>query len=787
MTCGGKLADPLPPPVARTLVVFKDAHLLPPQRLPEFEELLRRLAGGGARCVCAVALPLPVPVRAAFGESLGRLRRAGLACHVNLRPLPRHELPALVASLIGAVPEPALTDRLWAMTRGWPVVTATALRTGQDNDLVRVVDRHAYLTPWRGYAKFPEDDALLAPIHRLGRTAWEAAKAAAVLCPLGPALPRLVGEALDVPEAEAAGLLGALVGAGVLRRRAASASWRFRLPFVAVVLRSTLLPFERCRLAALAVHALWAGTAHCRSGDYLADMVADAVPLVDRDRARAELLARAGAPRDAGRRLPWLRAAAELAPDPAERAKILVSHARLCLAHGEAGLAVRSTDLVLRSCADAMPEDALCTVVVTHLTALHESGDSATLERIADERWWPWPGAAFEDAARAVAWSLLGRWREAHEPLASIAPDPAGRLRTIGSVAGLWLGAATGFDDEVRALRAGEVAPDHVGALLVLAEADRAEALLALGPVPLTTAEQAARAFYAGRMDEGLELARTSIATGPPTGCAPDRTVVVHLAAVVQVARGKLARARELVATARARRPALPHLLAVAEAAYEGLLGDVPRGRAIVEAALAQTEADGIVAQTDALWMTLADLAVHCGETGLLPGYLAKVANVASRMGTGRAEIHRLVLQAVVHADPAAAAAALALLRRRGQPLESIIGLERLVRYGIGDPALLSEAYALAGDMDALVTRSRLRTLMRDRGVPVPGRQATVAENERLLAVLVAEGLSNRQIATLLQTSEKSVAGRLSRLFSHAGYRSRVELVTAVLTGRFQA
>ncbi|NUT46072.1 MAG: response regulator transcription factor, partial [Saccharothrix sp.] len=75
----------------------------------------------------------------------------------------------------------------------------------------------------------------------------------------------------------------------------------------------------------------------------------------------------------------------------------------------------------------------------------------------------------------------------------------------------------------------------------------------------------------------------------------------------------------------------------------------------------------------------------------------------------------------------------------------------------------------------------------RARGISVPGRQATVAENESLLAVLVADGLGNKQIATLLGASEKSVEGRLSRLFSRTGYRSRVELAAAMLTGRFKA
>jgi DNA-binding NarL/FixJ family response regulator len=75
---------------------------------------------------------------------------------------------------------------------------------------------------------------------------------------------------------------------------------------------------------------------------------------------------------------------------------------------------------------------------------------------------------------------------------------------------------------------------------------------------------------------------------------------------------------------------------------------------------------------------------------------------------------------------------------------------------------------------------------MRERNVAVPGRQSTVTENERLLAVLVAEGLGNKQLATVLRNSEKSVEGRLSRLFSRTGYRSRVELAMAILSDEFE-
>ncbi|MFF7190253.1 LuxR C-terminal-related transcriptional regulator [Streptomyces sp. NPDC008222] len=73
---------------------------------------------------------------------------------------------------------------------------------------------------------------------------------------------------------------------------------------------------------------------------------------------------------------------------------------------------------------------------------------------------------------------------------------------------------------------------------------------------------------------------------------------------------------------------------------------------------------------------------------------------------------------------------------------------------------------------------------MREAGRTVPGRKQATAENEQILAVLLAEGLTNRHIAAVLGLSEDAVANRLTRLFARTGLRSRTEVVKAVLTGR---
>jgi DNA-binding CsgD family transcriptional regulator len=798
-----RLIDVLPPrETGRTILLIHNAQRLHPAALPAFAATIRRLAGTNTICVCTVALPLPPGTRAAFGTVFAGLRQDGLLRHVTLRPIPAARVASLVTEVLGARPEPSLASRLWELTGGWPAAIVTALEIYRDNGMMELIDQHAYLTGHRAPALSDNDELLLA-IRRRGAAAWNVAKATAVLGPLGAAAPRLIGEALGIGESAAVEQLTLLKNAGTVRYRPAESTWCFRIPLVAAALRSRLGPFERRKLAQIAVTALWSGQARCADPSYLADQLVAAGRMVDRDRSRKELLANAArvAHTNGSLAIPWLRAAAELTADRAEHAGILLSHAQTCIRHGRAELALESSDLVLRGYSDQLPGGRVVPVCYLHLTAIHEAKDMATLEKIAGG-WWPWPGTSLERMiAQAFALSLLGRWRETQTLLddlrrADEAGEMAGYIRYISPVAHLWLGLADEFDADVASLpsrvEAGEEPAGelicHTGALLALGELNRAEALLDATrqfPVTLDVATQAMKAFYEGEADRGLELTRKHLATSSPNGCDAHQTVMFHLAATIHLFRGHLAGSRDLVAIAQSRHPTLPHALAVTEAWQELLLNDAGLARSILGEALRQAEESGIVAFTDLLCANLADLDRTAGHTDRLPGHLIKVEKVASRLGTETAEIRRLTLHALVHTETAAADAALALARRRGQPIEQVILMQRLVRYGLADPALLTEIHSLLGDLEAWLARAQIRLMMREYGVAVPGRQAIVAENERLLAVLITEGLSNTQIARVLLTSEKSVEGRLSRLFARTGYQSRVELATAVLSGEF--
>jgi DNA-binding NarL/FixJ family response regulator len=58
-----------------------------------------------------------------------------------------------------------------------------------------------------------------------------------------------------------------------------------------------------------------------------------------------------------------------------------------------------------------------------------------------------------------------------------------------------------------------------------------------------------------------------------------------------------------------------------------------------------------------------------------------------------------------------------------------------------------------------------------------------LTDAEERLVRLVADGLTNRQIAAAMHYSEKTVEVYLSRVYAKTGCASRVKLVQAVATG----
>jgi DNA-binding CsgD family transcriptional regulator/tetratricopeptide (TPR) repeat protein len=125
-----------------------------------------------------------------------------------------------------------------------------------------------------------------------------------------------------------------------------------------------------------------------------------------------------------------------------------------------------------------------------------------------------------------------------------------------------------------------------------------------------------------------------------------------------------------------------------------------------------------------------------------------------------------------------------------------VVVAEAAVRDGWGDPVpslRRAEAFFAERGFDRIARRCR--ALLGAAGAPVPRRgrgQSAVPERLRAMGVtsreldvlrLVAEGLTNRQIADRLHLSPKTVERHLGSLFDRTGHRSRGELGAFYLGG----
>lgn len=774
-----------------------DAQWLDPHSAAVLEHLVRRLTGTSVRCVCAIRVPAPAEILATGHTALDQLRRDGLARLVHLRPLGTSDVAAMLATACEAKPDARLVTHLRRLTSGLPAALVPVIEQYRRDGSIQVVDGHAYLSPRHHPPTLPANHQLLLSVRRIGELAWSVAKALSVLYPLGDAAPMLISEALDIPEVVACQALRKLTEVGVLCYGRCDRSWRFRVPLLASALSTHLGPYERRHLAKRATIALWQGKAQCAARDYPADQLAAAGKLVDPERARTELLDRATSPAAGNRSERWLRSAAMLSASRSDQARTLLTHAIVSLRHGDYRQTLLSSETIRSELADQLSADERQELGRAHVLALQAIGDVTALDQVADD------ADTEQTIARATALLLRDRWPDGAAVLeASVettgkAPLTAYFHHLLTAQVHLFRGkqrsAERSLDEAGRVLPPNalghrlDLAGFRVLTALVAGGAADAERVLAGSPVSADELPEATKVVLAmrqGQFDRAMELARLAIVAGTVRGQDPAHIFLHQAVATIQLSRGRLSRGRELLLTARQANPPLLYLLDGAEALIERTLGRPDQARARLRNGLNHAAQRGLLLETDWLWRQLAELEVELDDLDAACHCVTELDRVATLLGTTGAAMNLALAQAVVERDQAAADKAIRLARTRKEPFELATTTVKLVVCGLASPRLLAESYEIFGGLGALLDRARLRNLMQEHGVPVPGRRQTVAENEQLLSVLVADGLSNKEIATVLHSSEKSVESRLGRLFSRTGYRSRVELAMATLTGR---
>ncbi|MGW4133488.1 AAA family ATPase [Amycolatopsis japonica] len=781
-----------------TVLLLDDLQWIDRDTLAVLEALVPILDGTKIMCVGTLHVPTAGAAARYGSEALTRLRKADLVDVLRLRPLSKSLLTDELNNTLGAAPDRALVDHVHALSRGVRSAVSETVETLRRRGAIRIVNRSAYFVPTIVVRdQSPRHEYVLSS-HALGPAECEMAKAMAFLSPLGGAAPHVAGTVIGISDQEVLDRLESLRAAGVLHR--AGESWRFVLPLHAVALAESCGPYERRALAAAAVESLWSGTAVCPDPVHRANLLAEAGRLVDPERVREELIRRAveaGAD-DAASALRWLEAAVELAGDRARRAKVLLLLAGIHHRNGDYEQSLRTVRLVLSDLANELNSEALFEARSLLLCGLSGRRDTEPLGDIADGD----HHLAGDPVLRAIACALLDRWAEAEQWMDATVHE--GHPQTVAArltkaLGGLWQGRAEFFEQsllergqwplgDVARYRVEQV-DAYLTGLLLNGDLARAEKLLAderlswddVGPANRTTAT-----VLRGDFQSATELACRSVAYRSVPGFAAATAGMFHATVSALVSQGRFTTARELLSTATEGTPVLAHLLDFTEALIDRALGDTPRAADRLTTALNAAEERGLVVGCDTAYAELADLALELDDRKTAQGCLVAAERLARVLPSGRAGLLASFVRAVVEKDADAAAACLRVAHERGQPFELSVLIARLVKHEMADPTLLSEAYELMAGLGSLMHRAKTRALMQKCGIVVPGRRNTVEENERLLATLAAEGLSNKQIAAALNTSEKSVEGRLSRLFIRTGYRSRIELATAIANGELQ-
>lgn len=789
------------------VVLIDDAHWLDPATARVFGQLATFFGTGACTVVAAMRWTGSAPGPAGLFSGL---TADGLVRRVLLRPLTEQQAAKVLAGILRARPDTELVRTLCAESRGNPSALTTAAAAYQASGRIRVVDRTAYLLPQPEPLALPEDHPLLGPVHDAGAHGTAVAGATAVLAPLGELAPRLTAAALGLDEEEVQTTLRRLVDGRVLVR--GRNRLRFRLPLLRTALEAGLPPYRRRKLAALAVEAVWDGTGHI-DGDLadiaLPDWLAAAGPLVDPDRSSGELLARGGAMlfTDGVLAERWLDAAARRVRDPAMKAHALMAVSAARAVHERmSGTAATALTVLTEHAAHLAPEQ-IQEMAIVYLCGLCAVGDERALRSVADGRAPALPGGPAVSAVnRAFALMLLSRWRAGRDHLVATADIWRGGSAVTADFGEMFLGGAGVMLGDLRQLRRmlddpgqwrARHLPQHrfeqiryeANMLLMLGELGTAMRLLDSTGTPvesLSGPDHFLAKWLRGEWRDAMEVARRSIVESVTAARPLAPVMMLHGAIRILGGQGWMSRAAEMAASARSAHRHLTHLIDHAEAMTLRVRGDQVGATALLRSALRTADDNGFVLGTEQMWAELATAEHNLGNREAALRAVERGRGLADELGTDRARIASLLARAHVLGDLTAAEEAVRLAEeRREMPHENGNVFMRAAMAGIRPKQLLPRAYELFGEADALLWRARLRARMRERGVPVPGRAVTTLENERLLAILVAEGLSNREVASTLGTSEKSVEGQLTRLFSRIGYHSRVELAAAALTGEF--
>ncbi|WP_395695218.1 ATP-binding protein [Nocardioides sp.] len=788
------------------VLVVEDLHVADPDSVTLTRVLARSAASAGFLLVLSLRPDVSTTART-MDAALAQMAETGDAEIMDVPRLDDTGVAELARLLVGSPPDGAAVAYLVEQTHGNPFFVKELILGLQQSEGLTTDQGVCRLTSVRP-RQIGRRTAILHRVFSGIRSGRDVAKAVAVLGRVHPARLSLVAELSGVEEAEVERSFDGLVRDAILRPTS-EGGYEFTHPLVRAALFEDIGPAERRRLHAEAARWLSASgdsrdrleaTAHVAESATSGDVGAVALLLSSAD-------ATAGvAPMNAAA---WYARALEIMdPEDPTRFQVRSRQARALWMAGRPVEAGEQGRLAL----SGLPEGERARTGILTVNALYAAGSAAGALEVCQQVLDGADGRPPEDHPTLRAQRLhiarqVGIDQDDLEPLPArpTLVDKPGVVRLTHLLLHADL---VGDVDRRRELL--EIARE---ALPLLTASPRLALLEAMAMVHAdagelsdasaimhearrlaegTTATNLGGQFastrvrfhrLAGDWEAALDAARVATLDLSDAHQLGNLCIVQALTATMLVDRGQFDAAEQTIRSTEPPVPSFDHLVAVAGARRHRISGDPETAIAVATEIEATARRHGWEQWRYLLVQELVESHVGLGDRATAAHL---VATLDTRDERPLHDVVRRRLEATVAEDGAGALATAEVARRHGLVVEAATSMVVAARLGATE-ADLAGALAVFESVGADPWAFQARQLMRESGqVPPRGTtsaSATLTATEHKMALLVQQGLTNREIAGALHYSPKTVEVYLSRVYAKLGVTSRLALARAMDSG----
>lgn len=755
---------------------------------------------------------------AELAQLIERMADDGRGSLLDLEPLDRADIAVLVAAVIGASPDEEVTGAVAEASRGNPFFASEVAQALVDGGAVTVREGRAALVPGAPAAPLPGSTALL---RRLVLGTGADVELAKVVAVFGRFPLRHLGLAERLTGLSADGVVVSfdrLVKAGLLAP-AAGGGYEFAHAILRARLYDDIGPAERRRIHAAIAADLGAERRAGIALDVLELATHVAASAEPGDDAAADVLLEAA--RSVGASAPLVaadyhrRALGLLPANSPRHAETLAGQARALHVGARPREAAAVGSEALAALPDGPTRDATAALVVNDL---YLGGRPTEAIEIVDAERARGAGPCPLLAIRTNLAMQAGRYAEAGATFAEAVAGldgpgvtPAARLMALAHLVQYanHVGEVAVATDLLRRV---EALPDEgsrtvgLAAHELVAYADWRPGLVARieehlrqatalrpdgAPVSIGGSSESAHVrvlWLRGRWDEALAQIGSTAFDLEQRGNVATAQLLACAACEIAVDRGDLDDA-----AARATGLATPIVsaarhAALARARVQHALGEREAALALLDAERAAGLAPGgSVWKLAEILGLVVDIELELDRRDDAAAALGELEVLAARTGWPECRLPALRARAVVAGDVDAARAYRDEAEAESWDVARAHALLVLGELDDDPSRNLVQAYRAFDSFGAAPWRRRAAAGLRARGLTVPRRvtRATsdLTETEVQLVRLVREGLSNRQIATAMHYSRKTIEVYLSRVYAKTGCASRLDLIRAVDTG----